>query len=195
VVPLGEWYLASVPTPQMRNGDFSQFLNPATAPNGKVTIIKDPTTNKAFQNNQIPSGMINAVAKNMLAYWPQPNTGGPNQYTQNNGRNDAYPAYKIDYIFGRIDHQLTKNNSLFVRWLGKYNPGALVAGPSSQFDYAQQKIDAQWVGSDTWVISPSLVNNFTYGYTSEHLTYGNSYPGVPTRSLAMMSSIRLDCRA
>jgi len=180
VVPLGSWYLASVPTAQMRNGDFSQFLDPATAPNGKVTALKDPKTGKPFPNNQIPADRFNDVSQKLLGYWPLPNVGGPNLFQQNNGRNDPYPAYKVDYIFARVDHQLTKNNSIFVRWLGKYNPGALVAGPSSQFDYAQQKIDAQWVGSDTWVISENLVNNFTYGYTSEHLKYGNSWAGVPT---------------
>jgi|UPI00047BC3EA hypothetical protein len=180
VVPLGSWYLASVPTGQMRNGDFSQFLNPSTAPNGKATVLKDPQTGKPFPNNQIPASRLNDVSKKLLDYWPLPNVGGPNLFQQNNGRNDTYPAYKIDYIFARIDHQLTKNNSLFVRWLGKYNPGALVSGPSSQFDYAQQRIDAQWVASDTWVISEKLVNNFTFGYTSEHLKYGNEYAGVPT---------------
>jgi hypothetical protein len=180
VVPLGSWYLSNVPTVQMRSGDFSQFLDPATAPNGKITVIKDPATGTPFPNNQIPANRINEVSKNLLTYWPLPNVGGANQYSQNNGRNDVYPAYKIDYIFARIDHQLTKSNSLFVRWLGKYNPGALVSGPSSAFDYAQQRIDGQWVASDTWVISPSLVNNFTYGHTYEHLEYGNSYPGVPT---------------
>jgi hypothetical protein len=179
-VPLGAWYLSSVPTALMRGGDFSQFLNSTTAPNGKVTTIKDPSTGKPFANNQIPIDRINPVSQKLLAYWPLPNTGASNQFTQNQGRNDPYPAYKIDYIFARVDHQLTKNNSVFVRWLDKLNPGALVAGPSAQFDYAQQKVDAQWVASDTWVLSPNLVNNFTYGHTAEHLQYGNSWPGVPT---------------
>jgi len=178
VVPLGSWVQSSVPTVQMRSGDFSQFLNPATAPNGKATVLVDPITKRPFANNQLPAGRINDVSKKFMEYWPLPNVGNANTFTNNNGRNDVYPAYKIDYILARIDHQLTKNNSVYVRWLGKYNPGALVAGPSSQFDYAQARNDFQTVASDTWVLSPSLVNNFTFGYTNETISYGNSYSGL-----------------
>lgn len=180
VVPLGSWYQATVPTVQMRNGDFSQFLNAVTAPNGKVTVLKDPVTGQPFANNQIPANRFNPVSKKLLEYWPLPNVGNANTFTNNNGRNDVYPAYKIDYILGRIDHQLTKNNSFFVRWLGKYNPGALVSGPSARFDYNQARNDFQTVVSDTWVLSPRLVNNFTFGYTSESIRYGNSYAGTKT---------------
>lgn len=180
VVPLGSWYQATVPTAQMRNGDFSQFLNPATAPNGKVTVLIDPVTKQPFANNQIADNRVNAVSKKLLDYWPLPNVGNVNRFTNNNGRNDVYPAYKIDYILGRIDHQLTKSNSIFVRWLGKYNPGALVSGPSASFDYNQARNDFQTVVSDTWVLSPKFVNNFTFGYTSESIRYGNAYAGTQT---------------
>ena len=39
---------------KMRSLDFSQFLNPQTAPNGKVVVIRDPRSGAPFPNNVIP---------------------------------------------------------------------------------------------------------------------------------------------
>ena len=64
--PYSETLYADVPTTQMRTLDFSQFLNPLTAPNGKVVVIRDPRNGAPFPNNIIPSNRLNAVASSYL---------------------------------------------------------------------------------------------------------------------------------
>src|SRR5436309_945593 len=66
--PTTAWF----PTPAMRNGDFSSFLNPVDS-TGRVVrapiVIYDPLNGGApFPNNVIPASRINSGAKNLLKY-------------------------------------------------------------------------------------------------------------------------------
>ena len=68
---------SSVPTAAMKTGDFSKLVDAA----GKPIIIYDPATGRdvnglwtrdPFPGNQIPANRINATAKGMLQYFPDP---------------------------------------------------------------------------------------------------------------------------
>jgi hypothetical protein len=69
----------SVPDERLRAGDFSQALNT----NGSLQLIYDPGTGNTdgtgraqFAGNQIPNGRINSIARQLLAFYPLPNTPG-----------------------------------------------------------------------------------------------------------------------
>lgn len=78
----------TVPTEQMRNGDFSQALNSA----GQVQTIYDPSTGNAdgsgrtpFPNNQIPASRISALSRRLQDLYPAPNLPGvTNNYVRPN---------------------------------------------------------------------------------------------------------------
>src|SRR6185437_14708352 len=82
----------TLPTVSERGGDFSQ----TEFANGQVIPIFDPFstapdpshpgqyTRTQFSGNMIPSGMIDSVAQNLLAYIPMPNQPGSPGTNANN---------------------------------------------------------------------------------------------------------------
>jgi len=180
VVPLGDYYLENVPTLKERSGDFSDYLNASTSPTGKVVVINNPSTGQPFPGNKILPSQINSVSQNYLQYYPTPNIGSPTTYLQNYGFNDLAPAYRAEWMNFRVDHQLTKNNTLFVRYAALFNPFPEAQAPSAQFDYTEANNSQQIIASDTWVLGPVMVNNITYGYTTDRNKVGVSYPDART---------------
>jgi len=150
---------ANVPTAAMRNGDFS----------GANFVIKDPLTGLPFPGNVIPQSRIDPTAQKMLNYfYPLPNQGtlssGMGVYqqfvpeTRNRERADL-----------RIDHEASKNDSLFLR--ASYQN----RDPNSvQFEAGNaltnlgirntQLNTATVIGGWTKILSPTRVNEFRVGY-------------------------------
>jgi len=153
--------IATVPTAAVRGGDFS----------GAGVTIYDPASTKAdpsnpgqylrtpFPNNVVPSSRFDPVSQNLLKYLPDANLpGSVNNYINNLG------VITNNYqITGRIDQKLTNSNNLFGRYgisnEYSFNPGAFLGlGTTVQ-------VRGQLVGlGDTWVISPTKVNQLTVGF-------------------------------
>ncbi len=164
-IPLGSYTLRNTPTLQERNGDFSQFA-----------AIKDPFNNNApFPNNQIPTSRFSPVSVALLStYYPKPNLGGANTFTNNYGWYFPYNSdlYKGDWPFFRIDQKISNKNNLYVRWMRRATP---YIRPGSGFEwstYTQARDHRQTVISDTHVFSPTLVNIFTFGHQTDHFIQG-----------------------
>jgi hypothetical protein len=72
------------------------------------STIKDPLSGQPFPNSTIPISRINAAAKQLIQFWPEPNTAGrgfnftsPNS-TANN-RTDQY-VIRVDFNISAADH-------------------------------------------------------------------------------------------
>ncbi|MBZ5623213.1 MAG: carboxypeptidase regulatory-like domain-containing protein [Acidobacteriia bacterium] len=172
VIPLGSFTLRNTPTLQMRNGDFSQF----------TTAIKDPFNNNLpFPNQQIPASRFSSVGQKVMdLYYPKPNLGGPNTFTNNYGWYFPYNSdlYKGDWPFIRVDQKISDKNNLYVRWMRRKTP---YIRPGSGFEwstYTQARDHRQTVVSDTHVFSPSVVNIFTFGHQTDYFIYGEEEKGV-----------------
>ncbi|HEX7087508.1 MAG TPA: carboxypeptidase regulatory-like domain-containing protein, partial [Vicinamibacterales bacterium] len=102
---LGGGAQAIVPSAAMRNGDFS----------GASFIIRDPITGEPFPDNRIPADRLDPAAQRIMSmFFPEPNgtplSSGYGTYRQ------ILPLERIrDRVDGRIDHELTNDDSLFVR--------------------------------------------------------------------------------
>jgi carboxypeptidase family protein len=107
----------TVPTQAMRNGDFSALLaqgtiiyDPATATQVGSRVVRQP-----FPGNIIPTNRINPIAAAVLTYFPLPNQAADNQGRNNffytNPRSDTFYS-----VSTRIDHRLTDQQQLFVRY-------------------------------------------------------------------------------
>jgi len=57
---------ATVPTPKMHSGDFSELATP----------IRDPLTGQPFQGNFIPPDRMDAFGKTLMAWYPLPDSNG-----------------------------------------------------------------------------------------------------------------------
>lgn len=116
----------SVPTLEMRGGDFSKLKDNA----GRPYVIYDPATgftNQAgvfdrtpFPGNIIPANRINSIARKILSYFPAPNTTTPGEdYAQKNlflsgGQNPAGDSFYNLAV--KIDQNLSERHRFFVRY-------------------------------------------------------------------------------
>ena len=67
----------TVPSLLMRQGNFSELLNPSNVYYGSVKTIKDPTTGNPFPNNVIPTSQVSKNGAGILSAWPAPNLASP----------------------------------------------------------------------------------------------------------------------
>jgi hypothetical protein len=154
--------VATMPTDLQRSGNFSQTYtfdeNGNVAP---VTIYNpksiDANGNRTpFPNNTIPASMLDGVAKNLLAYFPEPNVQGDAVTNYNNFRRNVQSSYSGYQFDARVDHNFNDNNHLGVRYSrGHYiNP----VGETFVDDAYLYKTDVHNAVADyNWTISPTLL--------------------------------------
>ena len=148
----------SVPSLALRQGNLSYYSKQ----------ISDGAGNP-FPNNQIPASMISPVASTALAnLFPLPNAAGPNPVTNNFV--DNYPA-PITANQGdiRLDQNVDPRQSFFARL--SYKRRLTVAAPTGAFEIGPTTSPANDVNltlAYNLIITPTLVNEFRFGHTSEH---------------------------
>jgi Carboxypeptidase regulatory-like domain/TonB dependent receptor-like, beta-barrel len=159
-VPGSTFYVRSVPTPQMRAGNFSQLLS-LNSP----VIVNDPLTGQPFPGNVIPPGRLSTVAlKEQEKFLPLPNRLGPDALVNNLGYVFGYPddQFYADVVSVRIDHKLSGKNSLYGR-IQAYLPRYVLSGNYPGTNWTRLRQSHSWVITDTHVFSPTLLNSFTFG--------------------------------
>jgi hypothetical protein len=139
----------SVPTAAMFNGDFSNF----------PTAIFDPTTKIQFPGNIIPPDRINPISQKFLNYYVPANLPGfSNNYTQMNSAPNNRDAFML-----RMDFVQSPRS----QWTGRYtwgdenqaNTGISITGSKILTNYEQ------YMATNTFTFSPTLVNEARFGYT------------------------------
>ena len=165
---LGGGAQAVVPTPLMRNGDFS----------ANTFVVRDPLTGVQFPGNRIPADRINPAARRIVDFfYPMPNqanlaAGGYGAFRQilplkrERNRADA-----------RIDHELSNRDSIFARlsWQRR-DPDAFTfestggnggAGLTNLGLLDRQSKAITVAGGWTRIWSGTLVSEFRGGYSSD----------------------------
>jgi hypothetical protein len=163
--------ITSVPIAQWRNGDFSNLRNAAgvpiliydtasTAPNPNgAGFIRQP-----FPNNVIPGNLIDRVAKNVLAFFPQPNQAPNNPLTQSLNYLGIQPlTTDVNQYHARADHTFSNQNRMFARWSFNREQANRPDNPTSWPDpvlYARydQIQNQQAMLSDIHTFSATLLN-------------------------------------
>ncbi|MEP7273510.1 MAG: TonB-dependent receptor, partial [Acidobacteriota bacterium] len=166
--PRGQTVQNTVPTQAMRTGDFSAEPN---------VTVRDPLTGLPFQNNKIPDSRISPIAKQFLTLYPLPNTGATDRlrvanYIRNSSSSLDSKQYDI-----RIDHYLTKNQSVFGRWTSKNvsvdSPNILALPSSTNSD--RYRI---LVVSHNYTITPHLLNEARFGMTLNDTVTAFPFNGI-----------------
>ena len=166
----------TVPTEAIRNGDFSAAKNN----NGAQQVIYNPFTGNfdgtnrvAFENNRIPTGMINPTAKKILdLLYPLPNTPGigldglTNNYRRDENRTVDRKNYDMKMNFNRTTgHQLWAKYSYMnaeVDDLTNY----LGLDPNATGDGGFTKVYSITAGQ-TWTLKPTLLLDTTFGFARQ----------------------------
>jgi hypothetical protein len=153
----------SVPTARMKAGDFG----------GEPVTIKDPLTGVPFPNNVIPENRINAAAKAIIPFYPNPNVGSGARFVGANYIDNRVSTRESNQWDLRIDQQFTPNHSIFGRFSKKHGttiaPNSLLLPSDTSFDDYKQA-----VVNYTWVIRPNLVNEFLGGVS--YAPSGSEFP-------------------
>ena len=104
-----ESFTSSVPTAKMRTGDFSELLangvqifDPRTARLVNGVVMRDP-----FPGNIIPADRINPVARNVLGYFPAPESGRRRRISRRISSPSSPGRTRYNFQMVRIDHEWT----------------------------------------------------------------------------------------
>lgn len=152
-----------VPTQAMRNGDFSELLNPANRFFNRARIIRDPLTGQPFPGNIIPLDRLSPNGRALLNAFPLPTPGfqqGANNWigdpaTFNNTRKDSI---KIDYV-PSASHRLAIRHT----WAPNiWNDPEPLEAFSTVWDYPGRTAAATL----TSTLSSTLINEFTFSWGS-----------------------------
>lgn len=167
----------TVPTPELRNGDFSTYRPPAAGGTfGPTPVIYDPAAyNPAnglrvpFPGNRIPQNRFDPVTAKFLQDWVAlPNTvidGIPRLA-------GTFPA-RVDHdqYTGRIDWERNANSRLYGRYSLADTPSVNTNLQSLQGisnDGRSQNAVLHW----TQILSPAAVNDLFLGYSRPQWLYG-----------------------
>jgi outer membrane receptor protein involved in Fe transport len=157
----------TVPTVLERSGDFSRTVNnqgaqiriydPLTLTSNAGTFVRSP-----FPNNVIPRERLSAASTRLAAYYPAPT----NSNLVGNLRMSAGRKLVTDTYDGRIDHNFSDRNRLFVRYssqvpvVGEPDWFRNVASPGGNPLTQRRKSGTI---QDTYTINPTLMVNLSYG--------------------------------
>ena len=158
-------------------------------------MIIDPQTGLPFPNNTIPQNRISPVSLAIQnEFYPTPTGSYANLPPVNN-----YPfefpfnsdLFKGDWPMGRVDYNLTKNNTVFVRWLDRITPYVLNDGvPSSLWTRVRKQ--QQWAMGDTQIFSTHLDNNFRLGLEFDYMDDGQTERGqTPPNGATILTAVGL----
>jgi Carboxypeptidase regulatory-like domain len=161
---------ATVPTAAMRAGDFS----------ATQIVVKDPLTGQPFPGNVIPANRLDPAAQKVMSFfWPLPNQG-----TLSNGygvfQQFVPEAQKRNRADLRIDHEASKNDSLFLRASYQHRDpnSVLFEGGSAltNLPILDTKLDtAALIAGWTKIFSSTVVNEFRAGYNFDRSTRQSNF--------------------
>ena len=167
-IPVEAGNYVTVPTDKMRNGDFSELLDPAVSGLSSPVIIYNPNTGEPFAGNIIPSSFINPVGQAYLKAFPSPTRGGVTRnFLTQRQKQSTYNDYDL-----RFDHNLFASDQLFLsgsHWGDKFEDPGRIPGYQAGFGAGTSTNDGYTVrAGETHIFSGDLVNELRAGYTNFH---------------------------
>ncbi len=145
----------TTPLPQEVQGDFS----------ARTTALIDPSTRTPFPGNRIPANRLDPVGRALAAFYPAPNRAG----AANNFAANTVNRITQHNIIGRLDHQFSNNDRIFIRHLdnpssnqdGTVFPNPATDGFARRGESFHHLTTANWthIFNASWVLDA----RYTYG--------------------------------
>jgi hypothetical protein len=161
---------STVPTQNVRNGNFSEFTGTRDCGRGTQGVLCDPNTGQPFAGTAVPANRISSVAQRFLNAYPLPtaNVRDPGDGNRNFfGQRKV--GEKINNFDIKIDHRLTDNNQLSGRYSyqdqKRFRDSFFAVVPAGFGNGDEVGDTRQIVISDTHTFSPTIINEFRFGYT------------------------------
>jgi hypothetical protein len=167
----------TVPTALMRQGNFSELLNPALTSNGVPVPLYVPGSAGTVpqtcngQNNVLCSSQIDAVAQNILKLYPLPNTNGGKLFSN---YVESFPGVNNTWQWGaRMDWNINSKDQAFARF-SYWNEPSVTPPPlglpldGSSVNNQQVNEVENFALSETHIFTSTFANELRFGYN-----YGN----------------------
>jgi hypothetical protein len=179
----------TMPTALERTGDFSKSVDTS----GKMIPITDPVSRAPFPGNIIPSGRIDPTGKAILSFFPQSNyiDADPNLVNQRNYLATASGVSPRRNDTLRVD--ANPSSSLRVYWRFIQEPETLEAPWGGWGSGSSDFLLPSWFRRGrpgrghainvTSTLSPTLVNEFSFGKSYAHIYYSLVDDSKLSRSL------------
>ena len=156
----------NLPTLAMRSGDFSAVATPLIDP-ATCTVSGSTRSCRTFPGNRIPTNRIHPTSQQLLEFYPEPNTSGSAGFNYLSEQNRTIDRKQYTQ---RMDFVQDASST----WMGRYSYGhddevtpALKLNGSKLLNTVHQVM----IGN-TRTLSPSVLNEFRFGFNSFFNTYG-----------------------
>jgi len=197
-IVFGETYHGQVPTALMRTGNFSELLNKdLTGASTPIQLyVPNPNGNGTTQvvNNRLDqqSGVtLDPVALKILSLFPSPNQGLSGQTHDN----FVAQTNTVDNTFQwdtRVDWNITSKDQAFGRYSYNHEPathpapfGTILDGGGFGDTGQVVQLGENFAGSETHEFSPTLTNEFRFGYNYMHATGLHENANNPTAATSL----------
>jgi hypothetical protein len=184
----GQTSINSIPTLRMRTGDFSELLSPALTNNNTRLLYVPGTSGTVLQQcngaqNVFCGTQISRAAQSVMNAIPVPNLGVAGQ-TYNNYLFQGSASDNTTQYDGRIDWNASAKDQVFARYS--------VSNQAQNFPTPFGVLDGGGFGaggnignkgrnltfSETHFFSPSLSNEFRFGYNWINAKYSQAFSGT-----------------
>lgn len=180
----------TAPQPEMLDGNFSKLLGQviATDPLGRPVAegqLYDPATlrqvsgsfvSDPFLGNLIPASRVSQVARNMKSTFLDHYQPAVSALTNNMYGTSRY-MQDVEQGTLKLDHTITSNHKLsgYLYWNGfpRYFPRGsptlwsladqVTGGPLSRYAVQHRRANG-WNANYDWIMSPTLLNHFSFGH-------------------------------
>ncbi|HTU33616.1 MAG TPA: TonB-dependent receptor [Candidatus Acidoferrum sp.] len=179
----------TVPTPQMEQGDFTgmyPIYDPLTTIGSGATLTRASFASECGGLNEIPNGTncggapsrmdpVSSAIMSSKYGWPTAPQGvgtcAPAPY-QNECYNNLYLSLispsPVHRYFGRLDYNVSNSNRISWSISQKDNPGTDNGLFTCPLDCGSGDVDGYNTQvTDTWTITPNMVNEIRMGYTKQ----------------------------
>lgn len=171
-----------VPTELERRGDFSQSMDV----NNRAISVLDPLAGRTqFPGNIVPASRLDGVGKNILSFFPTPNFVDPlvSRRAQWNYISSVSSPYPRRTEIARVDYSPRQNVQFYLRLSNTYDERypSYGLGVTGSVNYPLTEIVFRYPGRgaalhNTVSLSPSMVNEFTFGVSQQK---AQTYPRNP----------------
>jgi hypothetical protein len=167
-IPVEAGNFVTVPTAKMRNGDFSELLDPAVSGLSAPVIIYNPATGQPFAGNIIPASFIDPVGKAYLNAYPLPTKGGvTHNFLTHRLKKSTYNDFD-----GRADQIITQKDQLFVsgsHWADSFSDPGRIPGFQAGFGAGTSENKGYTLRfGETHIFNNNLLNEVRVGSTDYH---------------------------
>jgi len=174
-----------IPTLAERSGDFrggptiydprTTRVNPGFNPSLPVSASNTRYLRDLFPNNVIPQDRFDSVSKNLIPYWPNPNSNDPLR----NWVNSQSRTTDANRWIVKLDHNPGSKDTISGRFAfdnrPRYEPGTLPTAGGQHFPDKNLGLALNW----THTVSPKILNEARVGYNRMRFGYLNQNSGLP----------------